>query len=118
MGALRSHAAEGRLELRELEDRLEAALAARTHGELAALTVDLPSPRRLHRRTRVPELRAYLVVMVLLVAVWLVTGAGYFWPVWPILGWGVPLAMGGRRQGRRHPLGLSSCSRRATASRA
>jgi hypothetical protein len=40
---------------------------------------------------------------VLLVAIWALTGAGYFWPVWPILGWGLCLAgpacgMGPRRR--------------------
>jgi hypothetical protein len=27
--------------------------------------------------------------MVLLVLIWAVTGAAYFWPIWPILGWGI-----------------------------
>jgi hypothetical protein len=35
------------------------------------------------------ELRAFVATSVLLVAIWALTGAGYFWPVWPILGWGV-----------------------------
>ncbi|MFF7732262.1 DUF1707 domain-containing protein [Streptomyces sp. NPDC007984] len=40
---LRVAAGEGRLTLEELEERLEAALSARTVGELAALTADLPA---------------------------------------------------------------------------
>jgi hypothetical protein len=36
-----------------------------------------------------PELRTYLATSVLLVGIWAFTGMGYFWPVWPILGWGV-----------------------------
>ena len=36
-----------------------------------------------------PELHAFVSTSVLLVAIWALTGAGYFWPVWPILGWGV-----------------------------
>jgi hypothetical protein len=32
--------------------------------------------------------------MVLLVSIWVLTGAGYFWPVWPMLGWGIPMFMG------------------------
>jgi hypothetical protein len=32
--------------------------------------------------------RTFLVVMVLLVAIWAVTGAGHPWPLWPMLGWG------------------------------
>ncbi|MGK5696903.1 DUF1707 SHOCT-like domain-containing protein [Streptomyces sp. URMC 128] len=39
---LRVAAGDGRLTLEELEERLEAALSARTVGELAVLTVDLP----------------------------------------------------------------------------
>lgn len=31
----------------------------------------------------------YLAVNALLVVVWAVTTAGYFWPVWPMLGWGL-----------------------------
>ncbi|MFI0352628.1 DUF1707 domain-containing protein [Actinomadura sp. 9N407] len=39
---LREAAAEGRIELDELEARLEVALTAKTHAELAPLTADLP----------------------------------------------------------------------------
>jgi hypothetical protein len=39
---LRVAAGEGRLTLAELDERLETALTARTIGELAALTADLP----------------------------------------------------------------------------
>ena len=34
----------------------------------------------------------YLIVNALLVVIWAVTGAGYFWPIWPIAGWGIGLA--------------------------
>ena len=27
----------------------------------------------------------------MLIVIWATTGAGYFWPIWPILGWGVGL---------------------------
>src|SRR5258706_15211684 len=54
---LRRHAAEGRLDAEELDDRLGAAYAARTHGDLAVLTADLPpappappAPGPFHRR--------------------------------------------------------------------
>lgn len=36
---------------------------------------------------------AYVVVNALLVAIWALSGAGYFWPVWTIAGWGIGLAM-------------------------
>jgi len=35
---------------------------------------------------------AYVSVNLLLVAVWWVTGASFFWPVFPIFGWGIGLA--------------------------
>jgi uncharacterized membrane protein len=34
---------------------------------------------------------AYVVVNAFLVAIWAVSGGGYFWPVWVLLGWGVAL---------------------------
>lgn len=44
----------------------------------------------------VPQLMAYVAVMVLLVLIWLlvgVNGGGWYpWPVWPALGWGIGLA--------------------------
>lgn len=47
---LRVAAGDGRLTAAELDDRVEAALTARTSGELAALTADLPAvPGRLDR---------------------------------------------------------------------
>jgi 2TM domain/Adenylate and Guanylate cyclase catalytic domain len=33
----------------------------------------------------------YIAVNLLLFAVWALTGRGYFWPIWPVLGWGVGL---------------------------
>ncbi|HET9381896.1 MAG TPA: DUF1707 domain-containing protein [Streptomyces sp.] len=41
---LRDALAEGRLDMAEFEERLEATYAARTYGELAPLTRDLPAP--------------------------------------------------------------------------
>jgi uncharacterized ion transporter superfamily protein YfcC len=35
----------------------------------------------------------YLLVNAMLVVIWAVTGAGYFWPIWVIAGWGVGLAI-------------------------
>ncbi len=35
----------------------------------------------------------YVVVNSFLVGIWAVTGSGYFWPVWPILGWGIGLVL-------------------------
>jgi heme O synthase-like polyprenyltransferase len=36
---------------------------------------------------------SYLVVNAMLIGIWAITGAGYFWPAWVLLGWGVGLAL-------------------------
>jgi hypothetical protein len=52
-------------------------------------------PRAVDRRGRKdgfrPHLRAYVLVISLLVVVWATSGAGYPWPIWPALGWGIGL---------------------------
>ncbi len=97
---LRDHAAAGRLTAEELDERVGAAYAAATRRQLAALLADLPAqdlpPRAAPGPPRAAgspadHLRAYVLVMVALVAIWALTGAGYFWPVWPALGWGIGL---------------------------
>lgn len=98
---LREHAGDGRLDTGELSDRLEATYAARTQAELAAVTADLPRLRARrqaiveHRRDLSRHVVAFVAVNVLLIAVWAMTGAGYFWPIWPLLGWGLGLASHG-----------------------
>jgi hypothetical protein len=104
---LADHHAAGRLTLAEFEDRMAAASTARTGTDLAVLTADLPPPaappahrspaRPVARRLGLdPAVRTYLAVMALLWLIWLVTwlttGAGYPWPVWPMLGWGIGVA--------------------------
>ena len=37
----------------------------------------------------------YVIVNVLLMVAWAVSGRGYFWPIWPLLGWGVAVAIHG-----------------------
>ena len=34
----------------------------------------------------------YVIVNALLVFIWAVSGFGYFWPIWAIVGWGIGLA--------------------------
>ena len=37
--------------------------------------------------------RIYVAVNFLLIAIWAITSRGYFWPIWPLLGWGVGLGV-------------------------
>jgi uncharacterized protein DUF1707 len=89
--ALRAHAQAGRLSSEELEERVGAALAATTRADLDALQRDLPGeqPRRSVAAPRARSRRGHptglFPIALLLVAIWALTGAGYFWPVWPLL---------------------------------
>jgi class 3 adenylate cyclase len=56
------------------------------------------------------HLRIYLTFVGFFVALWALTGGGYFWPVWPALGWGLAVATHGivasgrkRRHGSEPP---------------
>ena len=85
--ALRAHAQAGRLTAEELEARVGQALAATTRADLAALQDDLPAARRIVPR-RAPQRHGhvgFLPIALLLVTIWALTGAGYFWPMWPLL---------------------------------
>lgn len=89
---LRDHAADGRLGTDELAARIDRAYAATTRRELASLVADVPQAARPRAGARAElrrHVRTYLAVMALLVVIWAVSGAGYFWPVWPALGWGI-----------------------------
>ncbi len=44
------------------------------------------------RRGFADHFRTYVLVNLLLIGIWFFTGMGYFWPIWPILGWGVGIA--------------------------
>ncbi len=37
------------------------------------------------------HLTVYVVVNLMLIAIWYFTGHGYFWPGWVLLGWGIGL---------------------------
>ena len=39
------------------------------------------------------HLAVYVIVNAMLVVIWALSGAGYFWPVWPMAGWGVGLVL-------------------------
>jgi hypothetical protein len=45
------------------------------------------------RRDFSGHVAAYVVVNAMLIGIWAITGAGYFWPAWVLLGWGVGLAL-------------------------
>jgi hypothetical protein len=99
---LREHGASGRLDVDELEQRVGAAYQARTRGDLATLLDDLPRTqsvvaaprsRRPARRYAGHEWSAFARISVLLIAIWALSGAGYFWPAWVMVWWGFALAM-------------------------
>jgi hypothetical protein len=37
----------------------------------------------------------YLIINGFLLAIWALSGAGYFWPIWPIVGWGIGIIFHG-----------------------
>lgn len=97
---------DGRLTVAEYDDRLAAAYGARTLGDLAPLTGDLPAP--VPAPTAAPAgcaaggqdlgraWRAWLTVACIVVTVYLasVLGTGdwqYPWPVWVVGPWGAAL---------------------------
>ncbi len=94
---LNEHAVDGRLDTEDLEQRVEAAYAARTTGELDALRRDLPvTPRQavLNHRARRSQLTRRMVqetggtaaLFVVCTGIWLASGAsGQFWPVWILI---------------------------------
>jgi hypothetical protein len=116
IGELRRHAGAGRLSVEELDQRVEAALAARERGQLDQLLADLPGTAA---RARPPapgrraHLRVYLAVNLMLIAIWALSGAGPFWPAWPLLGWGLGLVLhrGGRPWSAHHRLAGGSGDR-------
>jgi uncharacterized protein DUF1707 len=100
---LREHGAAGRLDVEELEQRVGTAYQARTRGELTTLLDDLPRSqsvtaprpsrptRRHHRPSRHHGWGAFIRVSVLLVAIWALSGADYFWPAWVMAWWAIAL---------------------------
>jgi uncharacterized protein DUF1707/2TM domain-containing protein len=91
--------ADGRITLDDFGQRVDAIWASATYGELRAVLSDIPaelttSPVGSPPPKWVRAWRPYIVVMVGLVAIWLLsTPGGYFWPIWPALGWGLPLVL-------------------------
>ena len=107
----------GRLTVAEYDERLTRAYAARTYGELEALTADLPRPAAQPQApapaalpgvhgasacgwsggpSREAAWRNWAVTALIVLTVWTATviGSGefhYFWPIWVIGPWGAVL---------------------------
>jgi hypothetical protein len=98
---LRAAAAEGRLDPDELDERVGQAYSARTHAELASLTTDLPAPLPKPQPPGSPwrsddfrrRLAGFIIPNLICNAIWLATGAGYWWPVWVLLGTGIAMTV-------------------------
>jgi Domain of unknown function (DUF1707) len=109
---IREHFAAGRLSEEELDDRVQAAYAARTEGELNAVLADLPKlpatraqqkaqlaqRRRELQRRLLQETGGGVALFVLCTVIWLTSGAnGQFWPIWVALVVLIPLLRNGWR---------------------
>lgn len=71
-------------------DQLEQAIEEQeTVGEMEAAKSEW---LRRHRQEFFGHLRAYLIVIFMLMVINLMTSRGYFWFVWPALGWGIGIA--------------------------
>lgn len=116
---LTKHCGDGRLTLDELEERIAEAYAASTKTDIEHALRELPSapmaivpPSKPPIRTKPSEapirttakrgaeialrvhLYVYLSVIAFLVMIYSLTMfGGYFWPIWPAMGWGVALVI-------------------------
>ena len=55
----------------------------------------------------------YVAVNAFLVVIWAVTSAGFFWPVFPILGWGIGVVANGWDVYGRRPISEDEIRREA-----
>jgi hypothetical protein len=112
---LGDHHAAGRLDTAEFDERAAVAFAARTAQDLEVLFTDLPAPEpppaplRPHAGPPGPHgagpLVAVLVAGILAAVagmwtIWLLTGGGHPWPIYPMMGL-VPLLAGATCGARR-----------------
>jgi hypothetical protein len=127
--ALGEHMSAGRLTLAEYDERVAHAYTARTFGELAELTADLPAsgthlaaapaPTRRHevqgacgpagRGRNAHAWNAWLRTALIVTTIWLISSLSsgapdYFWPMWVVGPWGAVL-LAQRLGGGRHPAG-------------
>jgi hypothetical protein len=115
---LNEHVGAGRLDLAEFERRVDAVYTARTRGELAATTADLPTPspqrapRPDHRRIlRYAAWGPLVLTSVICMVIWTATSLAsghplYFWPMWVIGPWAATFLVGGAFVGGRCPVAL------------
>jgi Domain of unknown function (DUF1707) len=109
---IREHFAAGRLTDEELSERVQAAYAARTVGDISALLADLPKlpatraqqkaeiaqRRRELQRRLLQETGGGAALFVLCTVIWFTSGAnGQFWPIWVALVVLIPLLRNGWR---------------------
>lgn len=92
---LRAAAGEGMLTLSEADERLAALYASRFRSELSPLTADLPDGGRSLLENTVEArsaartgLRRHGLTVIgvgaLLIALWVLSDAEFFWPAWPL----------------------------------
>ncbi|RDI69227.1 DUF1707 domain-containing protein [Nocardia pseudobrasiliensis] len=92
---------EGRLSLHEFDERVRHVYAARTYGDLVPILSDLPAQRDAKRAKRSAAVPTWVFIMwtpwvfvnILCLLIWLATGAGYFWPFWVEVPWGLALCI-------------------------
>lgn len=86
--------AAGRLDALELESRAETVWGATRSTDLAAVVDDLgedPVSSGGAGRRFVRDLLVFLICGAIAVAVWCLTGRGFFWPVWVLVYLGLPM---------------------------
>jgi Domain of unknown function (DUF1707) len=116
---VRDATGDGRLSLGEGDERLAQVYAAKFRDELRPLVADLPAgaqsepARRSGRPSMGPEhyrphpaafARHFAVVLVVssaLIALWALSGSGFFWPAIPLIFFGLGLVRHARWGGRR-----------------
>lgn len=99
---------EGRLDTVEHGDRLALVLQAKTLGQFVPVLSDIvvsgrppapPTPAKPGSRTRRLAVQSWLMGAVLFNVIWLATwvlsasGPYYYWPLWPMLGSGIPVVI-------------------------